>query len=151
MPHLPNGELVAKAWFLGVSSLPPNSVATKLPANQEAFPAGFVTVNLIPGTDPEMHVLKRRSMIDVNCWAPPSKPGGDRPQWNMAAALGEILIHAMYEDDILDLQRTLTMPTGYYPAKVEAMLPSDLERRGSDANSNACFGFDLEMHWVTLK
>lgn len=151
MPHLPNGELVAKAWFLGVSGIPANKVATKLPDNQADFPAGFVTVGLIPGGDPEMHLLKRRSMIDVACWAPPSKPGGDRPQWNMAASLGETLIEAMYTDDQFWLQRTLSLPANYYAARVTAVIPSELEKRGMDANSNACFGFDLQMHWITVK
>jgi len=153
MPHLPNAELVAKAWFLGVTGIPPNAVASTLPTSLEAWPDGFLQVAAIPGSSAEMHLLKRRSMLDVTAWAQPKTPGSDKPRWNLAASIAEIAHKACYNDMVIGatgIQRLLTLPAAYYPARVTAVIPEEVARRGEDENSNAAFGFELQMHWITV-
>ena len=144
----PTPELVAKAWILGVSGVPSGKVATSLPEDRDTWPAGFVVATLLGGT-PQLHVKKRESVIDVTCWYP-SKDGSNKPQWNKAAQLAEIVFDAGY-DDVLTVQRLLSaLPAAYNDARVLSFMSGEPEKRGNDEAGNAAFGFEAEMHWIEV-
>jgi hypothetical protein len=144
----PTPELVAKAWILGISGVPSGKVATSLPEDRSTWPAGFV-VAMSLGGEPELHVKKRRSVLDITCWYP-AKEGSNRPAWNKAAQLAETVFDAGY-DAALTVQRLLqTLPTLYNDARVLSFMPQEPEKRGADEDGNAAFGFEAEMHWIEV-
>lgn len=144
----PTSELVAKAWILGIAGVPSGKVATSLPEDRSTWPAGFVVATALDG-NPQLHVKKREIVIDVSCWYP-AKEGSNRPPWNKAAQLAEIVFDAGY-DDVLTVQRLLTtMPVDYNQARVLSFMPSEVQKRGEDEAGNAAFGFEAEMHWIEV-
>lgn len=148
MALFPTSELVAKAWILGLAGIPSGKVASSLPEDPAAYPDGFVVAESIDGT-PQLHVKKRQVVMDVTCWYP-SKPGSNKPQWNKAAQLAEIVFDGGFAET-LTVQRLLTtLPAVYNNARVLAWMPGEVERRGEDEAGNAAFGFECEMHWVEV-
>lgn len=144
----PNAELVAKAWIQGIPGIPANGVATTLPEDLTTWKAGFVQVEALPGGGPQLHVKKRESVMDVGCWYQPN-PGSDKPPWNKASQLAEIVFDGGYAPP-LTVQRTLVLPAAYDNARVLSAMPSEPERRGSDAIGNALYGLILELHWIAV-
>jgi len=149
MMLFPNGELVAKAWILGISGIPANSVASVLPEDRATWTAGFIQATLISG-NPEMHVKKRQSVLDIKTWAQPKTPGSDKPRWNLAAQLSELVFNGCYDNNALNIQRLLTLPAAYDDARVLTAIATEPVRRGEDENSNAAFGFELTLNWIAV-
>lgn len=148
MALFPTSELVAKAFILGISGVPSGKAASVLPEDRATWPDGFVQAVALDGT-PQLHVKKREVMIDITCWYP-AKEGSNKPPWNKAAQLAEIVFNAGYED-VLTVQRLLTsLPAAYDNARVLSWMPGEVEKRGQDEAGNAAFGFTVEMHWIAV-
>lgn len=146
---LPNGELVAKAWILGVPGIPAHSVATTLPEDRSTWAAsGFIRVTAFPST-PELHVQKRMTVIDIESVFQ-AKEGSDKPPWNKAAQNAEKIFNATYDDDALFIQRRLILPTAYDDARVLTVIPGEPERRGEDPDSNAIYGMAATFNWIRV-
>jgi hypothetical protein len=151
----PNSELVAVAWLAGVSGLGSSQVATKLPVDTSVWADdGFVTVGGGDGTGggviggaPNRYMPLRNPVVSVHCWA--VRPGSSRPPWGKAAALAELVVAGTYDET--RMRRALTLPDGYYLARVNEAYPLTEPRRiPGDPSAYAHFQLDLQLHWVAL-
>lgn len=139
-------ELVAATWLRGVAGLSSAMVATQLPKDTTAWSAsGFVTVRTVGGS-PGLYVPLRSPVVTVDCWA--VNPGSAKPPWFAANALAELIDLGCRAADV---NRTLTLPTGYPDARVlSAYLLSEPRRAYGDSGDYAHYIFDLALHWVDL-
>lgn len=146
---LPTTELVAIAWLKGVSGIPANSVATRLPADISTWTdTGFVQCQAITGaTAPDKDSPLNNPVVQVDTWwcAPsPSK----QPPWNKANNLMELVRAGTYTENML---RTVSLPSGYPSARVLSVyLVTEPRRMNDDDSSYARFSADMKIHWVTL-
>lgn len=147
MPYNPNNELVAKAWIQGVPGVPLNSVATTLPRDNTTWAAsGFVVIEGVIGGSSNLYYELRSPVLSIASYA--VTPNSDKPPWNKANQLAETVRKATKDQALA--KRTLSLPAAYYGARVlEANALTEPVRR-SDPGSYAVYGFELELHWVSL-
>lgn len=147
MVYNPNNELVAKAWIQGIPGVPPNSVATTLPRDNSTWAAsGFVVIEGVVGGSSNLYYELRSPVLSIASYA--TNPSSDKPPWNKANQLAETIRKATKNQGLV--KRTLGMPTAYHDAMVlEANAMNEPARR-PDLGSYAVYGFELELHWVSL-
>lgn len=141
-----NTELVAIAWLGGVTGLTPAMVAAQLPKDNTTWAAsGFVTVRTVGGS-PRRYTTLREPVVTVDTWA--VKPGSAKPPWYQANYLAELINLGCR---VSNVQRTLTLPTNYPPARVlSAYLVTEPRRSYTDEGDYARYVLDLALHWVDL-
>jgi hypothetical protein len=152
----PNATMVAQAWIKGVTDLPvsPTSVGRTLPSlenNSAVAASGFIEIGGVIGGSPELEVLKRMSVVEVKCWAPPRGTNSDKPSWNKAGYLAEALLEATYDPNPLNVQRLLIMPTGFRNARaLTVMSLSEPAEVMGDESGWASYRLELQFNWVML-
>jgi hypothetical protein len=137
-------ELVAIAWLKGVVG---DIVATTLPADNSTWAAsGFVVVATVGGSA-NRYVPLRSPVVSVDCWA--VSPESNKPPWNKAAYLAELIQAACYDSQ--GTPRLLTLPTGYPQARVlSAYSEYEPRRVPDDEASYARFNLGLTFNWVEV-
>lgn len=152
----PNATMVAQAWIKGVDYLPipTTSVGRTLPnlsSNASVAASGYIEIGGVVGGTPQVEVLKRQSVVEVNFWAPPHGTNSDKPSWNKAGDLAESVLQATYDQDPLNVQRLLVMPTGFRDARaltVQALTePSEIT---GDEASWAGYRVEFQFNWVMM-
>lgn len=144
----PNNELVAKAWLQGVPGVPPNSVATRLPRDNSTWAAsGFVHIAGVVGGGSNRYYRLHEPILQLDFYA--TKPNSDKPPWNEANNLAQLVHDSTDDQDIV--KRTLTLPAAYKRAMVLEAYPMTEPTRRPDPGSYAVYGFELAMHWVTVE
>ena len=153
MTYPPNSELVARAWVGTAAGLTTSRVALMLPQDTSTWAAdGFVTLGgggagAVVGGVPDRYTQLRNPVISAHCWA--INPASAKPPWGKAARLAELIREAT--NDEATIRRTLTLPAGYGPARVnEAYALSEPRRVPGDQGMLAHFQFDLQLHWIAL-
>lgn len=144
MANKPTTELVAIAWLKGVEGLPSEQIGTTLPANETAWPNGFVQVMTVGGS-PDMYIPARRPVVSVDFWA--GNANGNKAPWGKANALAELVRDACYEDDS---SRVVEISVGEYDdARVMSVyLLTEPRRIPEDAAGYAHYQMDVQFHWV---
>jgi len=141
-----NTELVAAVWLRGVSGLTSSMVATQLPKDNSTWAAsGFVTVRTVGGS-PGLYVPLRSPVVTVDTWS--VSAGSAKPPWFQANYLAELIDAGCRADDV---QRALTLPTGYPSARVlSAYLLAEPRRAYGDQGDYGHYVFDLALHWTEI-
>lgn len=141
-----NTELVAVAWLAGVEGLAPGMVAATLPTDNTTWAAsGFVTVRTVGGA-PGLYTPLRAPVVTVDTWA--VRSGTSKPPWFQANYLAELVDRGCRASNV---QRTLTLPSGYPAARVlSAYLVQEPRRAYGDAGDYAHYTADLTLCWVDL-
>lgn len=145
MTYLPNDELVAVAWVktLGVVSVA--GVATTLPKPDSWPDNQFVVATVLPGS-PNHDVPVDHPVVSFECYA--NRPGSARPPWGQAVQLAKQLELATYRT-LTRSTALLTMPTGYYPARLLSAYPVSGARRVPDDPSHfAHYTIDIQLNWA---
>jgi hypothetical protein len=119
-------------------------VAATLPADNSTWAAsGFVTVRTTGGS-PALYVPLREPVVTLDFWA--VKPGSTKPPWYQANGLAELVDVGTRASNV---QRTVTLPTGYNPARVySAYFVQEPRRAYGDQGDYAHYVADLALHWV---
>lgn len=150
MSFLPHTELVAVAWLKGIPGIPAGAVGTTLPADIKAWPDGFLQISVVGGGK-DRYVPQHQPVVQVDCWA--ANPGGARPPWGKANQLAEIIAAHCYGgvDDVLPVQRVVTLPDGYQNARVQsAFVATEPRRIPFDEARFARYSLDLQLFWVAI-
>lgn len=147
-PLLPNNELVAKHWLLGLTAVPANKVATTLPEDPAVWAdTGFVHIAGVVGGGSNMYYRLHSPVLQIDCYA--VNLNSDKPAWNRANQLAQqIWEAAMYEE--AQIKRDVVLPTGYSNARILEALPLGEPVKRPDAGSYAIYGFDLQLTWIPL-
>jgi len=137
-------ELVTQAWLKTVVG---DIVATKLPRDNSSWAAsGFVTLATTGGNS-GLYVPLRSPVVSFDCWA--VHPGSGRPPWNRATALAERIVAACL--DPAATPATVTLPSGYAPARVLTAFPAYEPRRvPDDPGSYARISLGLTVNWIEV-
>ena len=146
-PYPPTNELVAVAWLsTRVAGIAAGQVATTLPADQSKWAAeGFLQVQAIPGGNPSVDGLGRHPIVQLDGWA--TVPGSDKPPWNMANRLLELVRLATEGAQVYG--KAVTLPANYAGARVlAAYLVTEPTRVNDDPSGFARFTADLALDWV---
>lgn len=150
MTFLPHSELVAVAWLKGIPGIPAGAVGTTLPADTSAWLDGFLQVSVVGGS-PHRDVPQHQPVVQVDCWA--ANPSGARPPWGKANQLAERITAHCYGNvnDALPVQRVVTLPDGYQPARVQsAYVVTEPRRIPADEARFARYSLDLQLFWVAV-
>lgn len=148
----PTSEVVATAWIGTAAGLSPAMVSTMLPRDVSTWPDGFIVLGgggsgPVVGGAPDRYTKLRNPVISLHAWA--VNPQSAKPPWRKAARLLELVKDAT--EDESTIRRTLTLPAGYGPARVqEAYLLGEPRRVPGDAGAYAHFQADLQLHWIAL-
>lgn len=154
----PNATMVAQRWIRGVDGLPcpPSAVSRTMPnfANSEnasAAASGFIEIGGVVGGSPEPEVLKRQSVVEVSFWAPPHGTNSDKPSWNKAGDLAEAVLEATYDQNPLNVQRLLIMPTGFRNARALTVqaLTEPREIVGDEASWGG-YRVEYQFNWIMM-
>ena len=156
LPLQPTDEVVATAWIASVPGLSTSMVGTQLPPDVNAdgtvagwVSTGFVSVAVVGGT-PDDLLPVQHPVMQVDCWA--TKPGSNKPPWNMAAAITQAILRATW--DRYHIPRTLTLSANgvTYPSAVvrSAYMATTFRRVYDDAGDYARYTGDLALTWVTV-
>lgn len=144
MTYYPTVDAVATAWLKTLAGLPPNGVATSLPADPAAWSElGFVQVQSVGGL-PTVHTPLRHPIVQVDCWA--NALNAQTPPWGKAGHLVElILLGTFFRDPV-----TVTPARGnYYPACVRSVYPVEEPRRFRDDDAGfARYTMDLCINYT---
>lgn len=147
-----NTDLVAIAWLGGATGLTPSMVGSTLPSDNSTWAAsGFVTVRASGGR-PGLDSPLRNPVVTVDTWA--CKPTSSKPPWGHANYLAELILRAVQplsDAEQRAIQRTLTLPTNYPPARALSVYAlSEPRRTYGDIGDYASFTFDLQFVWEDL-
>jgi hypothetical protein len=148
--------MVAQEWLKTADGLPisPTAIGRTLPNlenNASIAASGFLQVGSVVGGTPETEVLKRRSVLELISWTPPRGRNMDKPTWNRAGDLMEAVVESTYDQDPLNVQRLLTMPTGFRNARVMSVeiLTEPREVEGDEA-SWAGSRVEAQFNWIMM-
>ena len=145
-PFPPNSGLVAQAW-LGqrVTGLDEAHVAGTLPDVASWADVGFVTVSVIPGTQPSVDIPVRKPVVQVDAWG--ASANSAKPHWPKAWRLVELIRLATEAPQAYG--RTVTLPDEYTDARVQSVyLLSEPNEVKGDPSGYAHVTFDLAIDWV---
>jgi hypothetical protein len=146
-PYPPTNELVAQAWLsqrvVGVS---PGQVATTLPKDTAAWAdAGFIQVQALPGGSVDIDTYIRHPVVQLDFYA--TRPNSDKPPWNLANRLVELVRIAT--EDAQEYGKPVDLPPDYMAARVLAVYPiGEPTRVTDDPSGYARFTLDLAVDWV---
>lgn len=152
----PNAAMVAQVWLKGAANLPvpTNAIARTMPNlenNSSAAASGFIEIGGVIGGTPMVEVLKHQAVVEVNCWAPPRGTNSDKPARNKVGDLAGAIVESTYDQDPLNVQRLLVMPTGYRNARALTVQclnePNDVE---GDESSWAKIRLELQFNWIMM-
>ena len=148
-PFPPNTDLVAEAWIAQrVPGIVAAQVAGSLPAVASWLDEGFVTVQSIPGTQPNVDIPVRRPIIQVDTWGA-SGAQTAKPHWGKAFRLAELIRLATEEGQ--EYGQTVTLPDAYDGARVQAAyLVAEPSKVPGDPSGYAHVTLDLALDWVPL-
>jgi hypothetical protein len=148
-PFPPNSDLVVQSW-LGqrVPGIVAAQVAGTLPAVAAWLAEGFVTVQSVPGTQPNIDVPLRRPIMQIDCWGA-SGADSARPHWPKAFRLAELIRLATEGGQVYG--QAVTLPADYLDARVQAAyLVSEPSKVPGDPSGYARVTFDLAADWVPV-
>lgn len=147
-PFPPNSDLVAQAWLSQrVAGIVAAQVAGSLPAVAAWLDEGFVTVQSIPGTQPNVDVPIRRPVFQIDTWGAAGAQTS-KPHWPKAFRLAE-LIRLATESQAHG--QPVALPAEYLGARVQsAYLLSEPSKIEGDPSGYAHVTFDLAIDWVAV-
>lgn len=156
---LPNSELVARAWMLGVPGLSAIAGAgTRVPPDPISWGAEvqrtyrFVKVGPIVGGGFNRDVPLRSPVVQFTLLA--ARPGSNQPPWEAAEEMAELVIADTYTDQNGRLNAgaravTAYLPEGYDPASVRvAAMINEPRRVPADPGSYAKYTTEIQVFWV---
>jgi len=150
----PTSDLVSVAWINNIPDIPPDCCATTVP-DQEKWHKGpdgisqFISTLVIGGSPPMGQAPIAAPVVEVRCWA--TKLTSNKPPWNTAAQLAEIIRYAAYDRAIGQFGQPLHIAPGgkqYATATVTGVaIHLEPRRIYSDARNYAVYQFDMTMMW----
>lgn len=156
-PALPleaNDENVAVAWLASIAGLSAAMVGPVLPPDVDDsgnvaswISTGYITVSVVGGNpDPTLPVS--RPVIQVDCWA--SKPGSNKPPWNMALALSRVVLRATWDRRRIPRPIVPVVNGIAYPVCVVqgATVVTSFRRLYDDQADYARVQGDLQLSWL---
>lgn len=145
-PFPPNTDLVAMAWLVQRVGLDAGMVAGSLPAVASWLDEGFVTVQTIPGTQPNVDIPVRRPIVQIDTWG----AGGvqtAKPHWPKAYRLAELIRLATEDGQVYG--QAVTLPADYTGVRVQAAyLVAEPSKVPGDPSGYARVTLDLALDWV---
>lgn len=147
-PYPPTSQVVLEAWLAQrVDGLDASMVGANLPKDPKAWAtAGFLQARTIVGGTPLVDIPLRRPVFQLDAWA--AKAGSNRPPWGTANRLVE-LVRIATEADAALYGRPVTLPTGYGPARVQAVyLLTEPRQINNDPSGYARFTMSIACDWL---
>lgn len=144
MPELLNSEVAALTWLDSIAGVAPH--ATTLPADEASWEAtGFLVVGVVGGA-PDADTPVRQTLVQLAAVA--VRANSQRPPWNLAAKVGELVLAAA-DPPWAPVQLQPSGVFAAYPPVVIDMLEAvtDLRRDRGDVGRHARFTFDLAVTW----
>lgn len=146
-PFPPNSDMVVLAWLAQrVPGIAAGQVAATLPALESWVEEGFVTVQSIPGTQPNIDVPIRRPVVQVDTWGA-TTANSAKPHWPKAFRLAELIRQATEAGQIHG--KPVVLPADYTGVRVQsAYLLAEPSRVNGDPSGYAHVTLDLALDWV---
>lgn len=146
-PFPPNSDLVMQAWLSQrVPGIVAGQVSGSLPDVASWLAEGFVTVQSIPGTQPNIDVPVRRPVFQIDTWGAAGVQTA-KPHWPKAYRLAELIRLATEAPQIYG--GPVTLPDEYTGARVQAAyLIAEPSKVTGDPSGYARVTLDLALDWV---